>query len=553
MAGRGASRVPERWTDYIPLGCRMPGTRFIAFKVPLKKSFEQNLLPEERFSPHDLIRKVRERQEELGLIIDLTYTTRYYGREELPSTLRYSKILTMGREIPNRRTILRFNYLVKKFLTDNKDNDKLIGVHCTHGLNRTGYLVCRYLIDVEGMEPNAAIELFNKSRGHPMERPNYIQDLQRRALKNSCELKNLGSDLSRKKGSTPGKPQKQQQPPLAVPRSPSSSRKKQQPGPTAQGQPQEQGHRHGALGQAQLEKKKLEKLEQKQLEQKQLEQKQLEQKQLEQKQLEQKKQRRLEKKQRKKLEKRQQRKLEKRQKKLEEHLEQNHLEQGQDHLEQRQQNHLEQGQDHLEQRQQKNLEQKQQRQQSFLEQNCLEQRQQKQQNHLEQRQKSFLEQNHLEQGQKKLEQRKQKKLEQNMEQKQQRQQNHLEQSYLEENCLEQRKQKKLEQKKLEQRQQSFLEQNHLEQSFLELSFPEQRKQKKLEQSFPEQNHLEQRQQEHRQPCTFPPKNFCLSPPLKKQHKELFSPQIPHPWLPQEPSPARKRRRRKHKLRQQEIS
>ncbi|NWX53690.1 DUS11 phosphatase, partial [Promerops cafer] len=100
--------------------------------------------------------------------------------QELPPTLRYSKILTMGHEIPNRKTILRFKYLVKKFLTANKDNDKLIGVHCTHGLNRTGYLVCRYLIDVEGMEPNAAIELFNKSRGHPIERTNYIQDLQKR-------------------------------------------------------------------------------------------------------------------------------------------------------------------------------------------------------------------------------------------------------------------------------------------------------------------------------------------------------------------------------------
>uniref|UniRef100_A0A8U7NF95 RNA/RNP complex-1-interacting phosphatase n=1 Tax=Corvus moneduloides TaxID=1196302 RepID=A0A8U7NF95_CORMO len=214
------------WTDYIPLGRRMPGTRFIAFKVPLKKSFDRNLLPEERFSPHDLIRKVKERKEELGLIIDLTYTTRYYGPEELPPTLRYSKILTMGHKIPNRRTILRFKYLVKRFLTDNKDNDKLIGVHCTHGLNRTGYLVCRYLIDVEGMEPNAAIELFNKSRGHAIERTNYIQDLQKRALR-SCELKNLGSDLLRKKGSTTAKPQKQLlkppqhrsgQPPPAVPR-----------------------------------------------------------------------------------------------------------------------------------------------------------------------------------------------------------------------------------------------------------------------------------------------------------------------------------------------
>ncbi|NXT86121.1 DUS11 phosphatase, partial [Zapornia atra] len=169
-----------RWTDYVPLGRRMPGTRFIAFKVPLKKSFDHNLHPEERFSPRDLIKKIKEQKEELGLIIDLTYTTRYYGPEELPATLCYSKILTMGHEIPNKHTIFQFKCVVKKFLRDNKDNDKLIGVHCTHGLNRTGYLVCRYLIDVEGMEPHTAIELFNRARGHPIERLNYIQDLCKR-------------------------------------------------------------------------------------------------------------------------------------------------------------------------------------------------------------------------------------------------------------------------------------------------------------------------------------------------------------------------------------
>ncbi|XP_047911011.1 RNA/RNP complex-1-interacting phosphatase isoform X2 [Anser cygnoides] len=158
MPGRGGCRVPERWTDYVPLGRRLPGTRFIAFKVPLRQNFDHNLHPEERFSPRDLIKKIKEQGEELGLIIDLTYTTRYYRPEELPATLCYSKISTMGHEIPNNQTIFEFKSVVKNFLRDNKDNDKLIGVHCTHGLNRTGYLVCRYLIDVEGMEPNAAID-----------------------------------------------------------------------------------------------------------------------------------------------------------------------------------------------------------------------------------------------------------------------------------------------------------------------------------------------------------------------------------------------------------
>uniref|UniRef100_A0A2D4L3L5 RNA/RNP complex-1-interacting phosphatase n=1 Tax=Micrurus paraensis TaxID=1970185 RepID=A0A2D4L3L5_9SAUR len=163
----------------------MSGTRFIAFKVPLKKSFEWRLAPDERFSPLDLITQVKEQKEELGLIIDLTYTTHYYEPMELPDTLQYCKILTMGHKVPNHAIVSKFKSTVKKFLRENQHNDKLIGVHCTHGLNRTGYLVCRYLIDVEGMDPNRAIELFNRCRGHPIERKNYIS-----ALRKTSETRN---------------------------------------------------------------------------------------------------------------------------------------------------------------------------------------------------------------------------------------------------------------------------------------------------------------------------------------------------------------------------
>ncbi|NXO88162.1 DUS11 phosphatase, partial [Sitta europaea] len=132
-----------RWTQYSPLGRRLPGTRFIAFKVPLSKHFERQLLPEQRFSPQDLLRELQGRNQELGLIIDLTCTTRYYGQQELPPTLPYCKLLTVGREIPDSKTTRSFQSLVGEFLRENQHNDKLIGVHCTHGLNRTGYLVCR--------------------------------------------------------------------------------------------------------------------------------------------------------------------------------------------------------------------------------------------------------------------------------------------------------------------------------------------------------------------------------------------------------------------------
>ncbi|KAM9584912.1 RNA/RNP complex-1-interacting phosphatase isoform 2-T3 [Trichechus inunguis] len=175
---KGKNHIPERWKDYLPVGQRMPGTRFIAFKVPLKKSFEGKLAPEECFSPLDLLNKIQEQNEELGLIIDLTYTQRYYNPEDLPETIPYLKIFTVGHQVPDDDTIFKFKCAVNGFLKENKDNDKLIGVHCTHGLNRTGYLICRYLIDVEGMRPDDAIELFNRCRGHCIERMNYIEDLQ---------------------------------------------------------------------------------------------------------------------------------------------------------------------------------------------------------------------------------------------------------------------------------------------------------------------------------------------------------------------------------------
>nr|AAH88954.1 Unknown (protein for MGC:85057) [Xenopus laevis] len=175
--GKTKNHLPDRWTDYTPLGKRIPGTRFIAFKVPLKKIFNSKIESWQRFSSADLIRDVQAQKEELGLIIDLTCTTRYYSPEELPESLHYAKIFTVGHEVPSDETIFQFKCIINRFLKENSNNDKLIGVHCTHGLNRTGYLVCRYLIDVLGMVPSDAIEKFNQSRGHCIERKNYLDDL----------------------------------------------------------------------------------------------------------------------------------------------------------------------------------------------------------------------------------------------------------------------------------------------------------------------------------------------------------------------------------------
>ncbi|KAM4037621.1 uncharacterized protein ACNLHF_016138 [Anomaloglossus baeobatrachus] len=169
--------IPDRWIDYIPVGKRIPGTRFIAFKVPLKNIYDGKLAPWQRFSPSDLVNDIKKQNEELGLVVDLTCTQRYYSPQELPKTILYSKIFTVGHAVPSDQVIAQFKHIVNKYLSENSGNEKLVGVHCTHGLNRTGYLVCRYLIDMLRMEPSEAIEKFNSSRGHSIERSNYLEDL----------------------------------------------------------------------------------------------------------------------------------------------------------------------------------------------------------------------------------------------------------------------------------------------------------------------------------------------------------------------------------------
>lgn len=51
--------------------------------------------------------------------------------------------------------------------------DKIIGVHCTHGVNRTGFMICDYLVHELKMPPLEAIKVFEAARNHRIERDNY--------------------------------------------------------------------------------------------------------------------------------------------------------------------------------------------------------------------------------------------------------------------------------------------------------------------------------------------------------------------------------------------
>lgn len=169
-----APPIPDRWLNYSPVGKNIKETRFIAFKVPLRDNVVQNVPNNIRLSCGSLLNKIPD----LGMIIDLTSTTRYYDPHVFKKKgVRYEKLMIPGQKIPPPHCVKRFAILVKNFLQENADNDKLIGVHCTHGVNRTGYLISSFLISEMEMTPEKAIERVEQARGHAIERENYKDDL----------------------------------------------------------------------------------------------------------------------------------------------------------------------------------------------------------------------------------------------------------------------------------------------------------------------------------------------------------------------------------------
>lgn len=168
-------RKAQRFAEWLPLkgvGKKVDETFFVPFKVPLYTLGAEYLDPPERFNFHDLFA----RHPDIGLIIDLSPSKKYYSPKiPIKRGIKYVKVSCQGRGILPRETeISRFIMVVDEF---RKNSSLLVGVHCFHGLNRTGLMICLYMIRRLGFTGDTALEFFNKARGHEMTQESYINYL----------------------------------------------------------------------------------------------------------------------------------------------------------------------------------------------------------------------------------------------------------------------------------------------------------------------------------------------------------------------------------------
>ncbi|KAI5065958.1 hypothetical protein GOP47_0018582 [Adiantum capillus-veneris] len=174
-------KLPEGWVECPRSGQAIHG--LIPSKVPLGAHFNEVVEAGKRYSVRNATQQLRARGKEVGMVIDLTNTTRYYQASEWRDQggIKYVKIPCRGRnEVPDNASVNIFVFEVMHFMNVQRSSNtnKHILVHCTHGFNRTGYMIVHYLKRCQpGMTVEQALGEFAAARPPGIYKSHYIDSL----------------------------------------------------------------------------------------------------------------------------------------------------------------------------------------------------------------------------------------------------------------------------------------------------------------------------------------------------------------------------------------
>ncbi|KAK2560147.1 mRNA-capping enzyme [Acropora cervicornis] len=168
--------VPPRWMN-CPRKSKIIAEKFLAFKTPLGLRYDAEIPEANRFQLPMLFAYLQSLKVKLGLIIDLTNTNRFYDKAEVENSgIGHVKLRCLGRgETPTKEQVNTFIGICDKYFDQNPG--QLIGVHCTHGFNRSGFLIIAYLIERDDWSVEAAVRCFAQCRSPGIYKPHYLHEL----------------------------------------------------------------------------------------------------------------------------------------------------------------------------------------------------------------------------------------------------------------------------------------------------------------------------------------------------------------------------------------
>ena len=138
--------------------------RFLAFKTPLDEKFDSQIPVESRFSPDMLFNSMKQYKVKIGLWVDLTNTDRFYDKSKIErQECKYVKLACRGHgETPSADSVKAFVRLCKNYIANNPLD--IVAVHCTHGFNRTGFLISAFMVEEFDWSIDMAVNSFTAAR-----------------------------------------------------------------------------------------------------------------------------------------------------------------------------------------------------------------------------------------------------------------------------------------------------------------------------------------------------------------------------------------------------
>jgi len=165
----------QKWGDYESCGDVVRGTRLIPMKTPLSARYVEETCANV-LTMDILLEEQRKLGREIGLIIDLTNHDCLY-EEDVPATVRRAHVRNVAKAVPSESDVRRACDAVHEFLSSGEVGNAYVAVHCAYGFNRTGFMICCYLVQTLGVSPEEALEIFAEARPPGLKHQHFRNEL----------------------------------------------------------------------------------------------------------------------------------------------------------------------------------------------------------------------------------------------------------------------------------------------------------------------------------------------------------------------------------------
>ena len=178
----------QKWGDYESCGESVGKTKFVPMKTPLSLEFlERTEKYAHILTVEKMLYEQREtKQREVTMIIDLSNHECLY-EEDIPKEVHRVHVRNIAKSIPSIECCATVMREASKHWK--KHPEEYIAIHCAYGFNRTGFIVCCYLIEKENMTAEEALETFAVARPPGVKHERFQMALKARYPTRGCKPK----------------------------------------------------------------------------------------------------------------------------------------------------------------------------------------------------------------------------------------------------------------------------------------------------------------------------------------------------------------------------